>query len=390
MITPRTARRGLVAALTIVAAIAAVPSTAAAKKGDVDVMTRNLYLGSGLSGATGASSFQELVNEAGVILKNVDANNFPVRAKGLAQEIRSQSPDLVGLQEATLWRTGPCTANPLDRTASTVRYDYVKLLLKELNRGKKKSQKYRVVVAKDEFDFEVYVNEDGNEQTSAEGCPFGAELNGRQTMRDVILARGKNVKTKNPSSGSFETVLQVKPGGLAIDVTRGWTAVDAKIKGKKGSPWFRFVNVHFEAFDNQTSNPTNQGTEVGNGEVRLAQAKELIAGPARGDRVILVGDLNSDSATPLKPGDELAHSWLIQNGFENRDTAKPLSCCLNSDLLAVDAGGKLADFDHQVDHIMTGTPSKVKLRKSRVTGLKPQRGYWNSDHAGVWSRLNVR
>src|SRR3712207_3957673 len=106
-------RRGLVAALTLTAALAAIPSTAAAKKGDVTVMTRNVYLGSGLSGATGAASLQELVNAAGVILKNVDANDFPVRAKGLAQEIRSVNPHLVGLQEATLWRTGPCTADPL-------------------------------------------------------------------------------------------------------------------------------------------------------------------------------------------------------------------------------------------------------------------------------------
>ena len=39
---------------------------------------------------------------------------------------------------------------------------------------------------------------------------------------------------------------------------------------------------------------------------------------------------------------------------------------------------------------MTGTPDRVKLRRSAVTGLKPRRGFWNSDHAGVFSRLNVR
>ena len=374
-------------ALTLAAALAALPSAAAAKR--ADVMTRNLYLGSGLSKATDAKNVDQLVDAAGEILRNVDANNFPVRAKGLAAEIRGKNPDLVGLQEVALWRTGPCTANPLDKTASTVRYDYLKLLMKELNRGVKRAKRYRVVVAKDEFDFEVWVNQDGDRKTAAEGCPFGSELNGRLTMRDVIIARRSKVKTRNAKSGTFSTLLQVKPADIPVDVTRGWTSTDARVRGGK---WFRFVNVHFEAFDNAQKNPTNQGTEVGNGEVRLAQAKELIAdgGPANGKRVVLVGDLNSDTATPIKPGDELAHSWLIQNGFENRDTSTPLSCCLNTELLAVDQGGKLSDFDHQVDHVMTGTPKRVKLRRSSVTGLEPRNGFWNSDHAGIFSRLNIR
>ena len=69
-------------------------------------MTRNIYLGADLGPGTSATNLQELVNAAGVIENEVDANMFNVRAQGLAREIRNQNPDLVGLQEAAHWRDG--------------------------------------------------------------------------------------------------------------------------------------------------------------------------------------------------------------------------------------------------------------------------------------------
>ena len=60
-----------------------------------------------------------------------------------------------------------------------------------------------------------------------------------------------------------------------VDVTRGWTEMDATVRGKK----FHFVNTHLEAFDNSPNgNPTNTNETVGNGEIREAQAKELFVG----------------------------------------------------------------------------------------------------------------
>ena len=161
----------------------------------------------------------------------------------MATEILSANPDLVGLQEVALSRTGPCTESPLPPKDTHVRYDYLKLLLNQLNRGKRR---YRVEIAEPEFDFEIWANTDGNEATSAPGCPYGSEINGRLTMRDVILARVGRVLTINPRGGHFATLLQVKPAGVPINVTRGWTEVDASVAG---SPRFRFVNTHLlEAF----------------------------------------------------------------------------------------------------------------------------------------------
>ncbi len=51
--------------------------------------------------------------------------------------------------------------------------------------------------------------------------------------------------------------------------------------------------------------------------------------------------------------------------MRERSTNKPLGCCLKSSLLAVGAGGSIADFDHQVDHVMTRDPKEVKLKTSR-------------------------
>jgi endonuclease/exonuclease/phosphatase family metal-dependent hydrolase len=368
--------------LTALAA-AAFPAAATAKPPTVKVMTRNVYLGADLTPGVQATSLQGLVGAAGTILKQVDANDFPTRAKGLAAEIRTQAPDLVGLQEVALWRTAPCTESPLPPKATTVRYDYLKLLMKRLG------SRYRVAISEPEFDFEVYADTDANPATSAPGCPLGSEINGRLTMRDVILAR-RGVKTTGAKGANFKTLLAVRPGGVPVNVTRGWTRVDAKVPGVRK---LRFVNTHLEAFDNQASNHESTGADVGNGQIRAAQAKELFApgGPATGKLpVILVGDLNSDKATEVKPGDALAYKAVRGAGFAERSTSKPLGCCLNASILTTAGGGKASDFDHKVDHVMTNAPKRVKLVRSGVTGRAPVNGFWDSDHAGLWSVLRVR
>src|SRR6478672_7366596 len=119
----------------LIAALMLIPvASADAKPAKLTVMTRNLYLGADLSPGVNAGDAQGLVDAAGTILNQVDQNKFPTRAKGLAKEILAAKPDLVGLQEASLWRTEPCDKSPLPPAATTVRYDYIKSLLKNLNK----------------------------------------------------------------------------------------------------------------------------------------------------------------------------------------------------------------------------------------------------------------
>jgi len=350
-------------------------------------MTRNLYLGANLAPAIGAPSLEAFVAANGQILREVTANDFPTRARGLAREIREQEPDLVGLQEVALWRTAPPSLAPLQTgpSATTVRYDYLQSLLDELNRGNGKSGKgkprYEVVVVQQEFDLEAPADENGvaGDNPANPAIP-NAEINGRLTMRDVILARSDGgVHTWNAQGGNFANLLTVPILGNPLTIARGWTATDARVRG---SGTFRFVNIHLEAFDPAALVPS----------IRAKQAGELVApgGPATTDLpVILLGDLNSDDDT-VAPGDRQAYEALVAAGMVERSTATPLSCCLNSSLLAVGAGGSVADFDHQVDHVMTRDPDQVRLRSSTVTGLFPVDGFWSSDHAGVFSSLSLR
>lgn len=340
------------------------------------VMTRNLYLGADLAPAIGAPTLPAFVDATGGVIRQVTATNFPVRARGLAAEIHAARPDLVGLQEVALWRTGPATIAPLlggPNTASTVRYDYLQMLLDELAA---RGDDYEPVAIQQEFDLEAPANENGVRGDGS--TPINdAELNVRLTMRDVILARvGCGVRVTAPAGGVFQHLLVLPILGHPVSVTRGWTRVDARVRG---GVWFRFVETHLEAFDPRTQHPS----------IRALQAGELVAagGPATGELpVVLVGDLNSDDDTVV-PDDQQAYRVLLDAGLVERTQSDELSCCIESsyDLTT----GTAAEFDHQVDHIMTDSPNIVRLVDSFVTGRAMANGYWDSDHAGVVSALRI-
>ncbi len=340
------------------------------------VMTRNLFLGADLAPALGATSLSAFVDANGAVLRQTTATNFPTRARGLAAEILGKRPDLVGLQEVALWRTGPASVSPLfggPKTATTVRYDFLQLLLNRLNAGE---ERYRPVVVQQEFDFEAPANENAVRGDGPPPVP-DAELNGRLTMRDVILGRvDAGVHVSRPAGGTFQHLLTLPILGVPVTVTRGWTNVDAKVRG---GIRFRFVNTHLEAFDPRTAHPS----------IRALQAGELVSpsGPATSDTpVVLLGDLNSDDDTVV-PDDQQAYRVLLGAGFVERSTADSLSCCIHSYDLTT---GTAAEFDHQVDHVLTDAPDAVRLVESSVTGRTMHNGYWDSDHAGVFSALRIR
>jgi Endonuclease/Exonuclease/phosphatase family len=403
---------GLLLGLVAVLVLALLPGVADAKpkkkgKGQqLTVMTRNLYLGADLGPALNASDVNGAVDAAYQIEQQVHRTQFPsVRAALLANEIKKRKPDIVGLQEAAWWRTGPydlsaVTGGPKATQTDPLGGDFLTDLLAKLNKGGKKKKgkkaaasakkkkapplRYRIAVVKEEFDFELPVNQGSG---GLGVCPAQCH-NERLTMRDAILVR-KGVKISNASSGTFNTLLRVQVGGvLNVDVTRGWAAVDAKVNGKK----VHVVDSHFEAFDSAASNTGSDGLTYPKGGVREAQAKQLIApgGPASSKLpTLLIGDFNSDSPVhgdQVDPGDALAFRALLAGGWSSRAiTPPPFGCCVQDSNLT---NPSTVGVDHRVDHIMS-RGKKVKFKKGGLTSTFAN-GLWSSDHFGVWSQLQVK
>jgi endonuclease/exonuclease/phosphatase family metal-dependent hydrolase len=342
----------LAVASAAVSEAAVCPGNAGGDK-QLTVMSRNLYLGSGLAELIGATSGQELVLAATGIWLDVQANDFSVRAAAIADEIAETGADLVGLQEAFLWRTQtPGDALTGGTTpAEDVAYDYVALLLAELaDRG----LEYRVASELTLFDFEA---------------PTALGLDVRLTDRQVILARA-GLKTAKPRGATFDTLLEIPvpvpiPGlPPTITVLRGWTAVDVKERGS----WVSFVNTHLESFV---------------APIRVAQAIELaLALGIEHRRVILVGDLNSQPGTD---GEAVLAAAGFEDAWDAVGSGDGLTCCWPELLSETEPG-----LDERIDYVLfRGAVEPLAIDvvgealEDRVGGL------WPSDHAGVAAVLRL-
>jgi len=357
-------RRALLCALTLALVVAPAASAEAAQRKkkpvDINVMTRNIYLGGDIFGPLAAGNDRaEFERLAGLLWAEVQGTDFDgTRAELLVSEIKATKPDLVGLQEVALWRRGPDGVKDGSTTPSTqVVFDFLKTFKAELKR-----QGLRYVVARKQ--------EEANIETSID-----AGYDVRLTMHDVILVRKrKGLRVTDRDSANYETTIGVPTPVGTLTSTRGWTSVDVTLKRKK----LRFVNTHLEAAGD---------------DVREAQARELIArgGPLRTKKqVIVVGDFNSDPQGRESP----SGAFDILAGFGLVDTwprrfGPGFSCCLNqSDARDTNADG----FDHRIDLIL----AKPKLRAIRgeVVGDelsdRAPNGLWPSDHAGVVTKLRLR
>ena len=346
--------RALLTALAITAAtLLAVPAGAtAAPDREVTVMSRNLYLGADIIKAAGAPTPEAQAQAATALWHTVQQTNFPVRATAIAGEIERAKPDLIGLQEVSLWRTTPPGVTNNVKDANVVVYDFLALLQDRL---RARGLHYDAEVVQQEADFEV---------------PTAEHFDLRLTMRDVILRRtnkaGQKVKVTGTLQGNYTTNLAVPIQGQTVVSLRGWTAIDARL----GNIPFRFVDTHLEAFG---------------ATIRQAQAQELVQGPLNvtGRPVILVGDLNSDprDASP----DGLAYKAIAGAGFVNAFNPFPATSGQSETL-----DNPVSTLSSFIDHIL----SRPGLRtvSTDVVGDEPQdriQGLWPSDHAGVVATLEL-
>lgn len=338
-----------IAIASVLAAFAvAVPAAPAMAGGDVTVMTRNIYLGADIIQLATPATEAEFKTAASKMWKTVQATNFPKRAPALAKEIKAAKPDLIGLQEATVWRTGRAGGN-----ATKVRYDYIKELLSAL---KKQKTPYTLVVKQQEFDFQ--------------GPTSDQEV--RITMYDAILKRksGSKVTVTGKSSGNYTDKLVVPTAVGQANVNRGWTAANASIGGTS----FKFVNTHLEAYG---------------AAIRAGQATQLVsAGGALADAdqsAILLGDLNSGPDSKAPDG----YPVLTGAGFTSIwGTQTDLRTFGRNELLTAQAPG--GEF---IDHILYRPSANFTVKSKKVIGntaFQKKAPKWSSDHNGVVAKLSFK
>jgi len=372
-------------AVTAVSALLlpSVVTTADAKPINPDnpltVMTRNLYLGADIqrplravAGVTDPSlALVRLANANNLTRAIVDKTDFPRRSDLLTDEIVANQPDLVALQEVALWRHGPLELDPAKiavPNAQTVDYDFLQILLDDLAST---GLVYTPVRVQQESDVEA---------PAFTGVPpaITDARDVRLTMRDVVLMRSRpGLTLVGTGGGNYDDELVVPLAGKGMAFTRGFAWADVKVGAKK----VRFINTHLEAFGSDHA---------------LAQAKELLAGPAdeEGTTTIIACDCNSDPLdSRLSNGVEhrAPYDLIVDSGFTDEWLQwRPAAEGWTSGLGELVNDATPAGFDHRIDMIFARTPSgkPLDVETGRVTGTQladrdPLTGLWPSDHGGV-------
>ena len=316
----------------------------------VKVMTYNMYLGTDLLGIFQSQSPEELAAEVGEAFSDVQAGNVPERIDEIADQIATNSPDVVGLQEVALWRVGaPFDPSPAD----TVAFDFLQILLDRLNA---RGAHYMAVSIQNNLDAEL----------PGVFSPTSA-LDVRYTDRVVIIARTdlptSEFKLEGTATGGFQVLLPVNILGNTIYISRGWASADVKHRGKT----YRFVNAHLEAFYDPIQN---------------AQAYELLLDPTNTTLpVILAGDFNSD---PVINGG--SYYLLLSGGFADVWTSLYQGNAGYTWPLSDESPAAITDPYQRVDYVMSR--GRVSLSEIDLVGEDPvndltQSSLRPSDHAGI-------
>lgn len=344
---------GVLASLSVLN-VSAEPSPHSVRT--VSVMSQNMDEATDFGPVISATSLPQLLSAVTATYKEVQASNIPERAAGVAHEIGATRPTLVGLQEVSEWRTGPFGSRT--PTASTVQFDQLESLLDALNQ---QGLHYRVLGIRTGLDVEA---------------PSSMGFDVRVTDRDVMLARTdlpvSELQVLNVQIENFATNLAYPSLTGPVANPRGWIAVDARARGST----YRFLTTHLEA---------------GSQQVQVAQANELLQGPANTNLpVVIGGDLNS--AASGGPDTPAAYNTLVAGG--STDTwavAHPGDPGYTWPLHPEDTFPASAAPTERIDLILVRNGIDV-LTAQRVgntsADLTPS-GLWPSDHAGVVAQLAI-
>lgn len=376
----------VVLALALVAAGVTWGVTRSGRSSDLTVMTRNLYLGGDINrpivaaaGQTGAAALLSLAHANHELRAVVDRTDFSTRSRLLAREIARTSPDVVALQEVALWRRGPLELDQLGvPNADQVDLDFLAILQQSLDR---EGVGYDVVTEQTETDVEA---------PAFTGSPLDGTVadarDVRLTLRDVILVRtGADLIVAGQGGGQYRARVDVGLGGLPFTILRGYTWIDLRLH----QGMVRVVDTHLES---QSA------------DLALAQAQELLTGPATGPgAAVVLCDCNSDPLrTEVRPGDRVpasaAYAAVVGGGFTDQWLSQPAPPpgAVTAVLSETVDDPTPARLDRRLDHVFARGAGRTTVTSVRgeITGVGPTdrdlaSGLWASDHAGVVMRLRV-
>lgn len=309
----------------------------------LSILTWNLYMGVELPPLF-TSTRDQIPNLVSKVYRQFLATNLPIRVKAIAREIARKKPDLIDLQEAVRWQL-------IIPNYRKVTYDFVQLLLIELK--------------KSGLDYEVAIQ---NKNTSVEIPDNNGNLV-RLLDRDVILVRkGYRIKINKRMAKHFKTNLIVQIAGQQIEILRGWSSIDIQLEGQS----IRMINTHLDT----------------NSDIQIYQANEILEGPAKTKLPLIVtGDLNSNAHNNDTPTYRSFIEVGFQDAWEESGNGIGNTCCQDPDLL-----NNASNLTSRIDFILF--KNGWESIQAETVGDKPSSrsysGLWPSDHAGVFSKLQLK
>ena len=328
-----------------------LPETDSPTAQPLTVMTYNVYLGSSVAPVLAVENLLEVPTAVASVYNNIEASDFPGRARAIAAGIKTYQPHLIGLQEIALIRR----QSPGDRIAggtvpaSEVVLDYLKILMDALDA---EGLDYHVAAKVENVDVEM---------------PMFTETgidDARLTDYDVILARG-DVQTTAATAGIYDAAVMVEM--LQLRVPRGYVAVDATVSGVT----YRVVNTHLEAFDKAA---------------RVAQTAELIDSLADETLpILLLGDFNT--AAPGGTAYEMLRTAEYIDLWQTDADAMGNTCCQAGDLR-----NEISAHHQRIDMIFVSNHEGAVSAITHTVGDTPSdrlpSGLWPSDHAAVVAMID--
>jgi endonuclease/exonuclease/phosphatase family metal-dependent hydrolase len=323
------------------------------------VMTQNLYDGTDRTGLLQATSFAEFLAAVDFAYNNMKATKPAERLTAVAHEIAANKADVVGLQEAAIWRTGPSSIPTPAPPAEDVQVDYLTILLEKL---RTLGQTYIAAAVLPGLDVQL---------------PSNLGFDVRLTDRDVIIVRkdlldrGCQVTNLQEKDYLSQKVYPVSLLNAQVAERAGWVSFDLSCGGLAT----RIVSTHLAVDEN--FNPATA----------TAQANELLLTAGRSNLpTVFLGDFNSDANHSDRTFQ--TYQTILDGGFKDawnliHGSAAGLTCCQDENL-----GNSRSKLTVRYDLVFVKGLSALdaKVVGDKSTDKTPS-GLWPSDHAGVIATL---